>query len=91
MRGSIGVGAKTFARLCRFERLLEGLAAAPLARVAAAVGFADQAHLTHEVRALTGATPAQLRAEIAGGGSMLIEECPIPTRDLSEPGEDFAS
>jgi AraC-like DNA-binding protein len=39
----------------RFERGFEGLAAA-----AAAAGYADQAHLTRECRALTGLTPGQL-------------------------------
>lgn len=36
----------------------------PLAEVAARSGFADQAHLGRTLRAMTGATPRQLRAQI---------------------------
>ena len=35
---------------------------APLAEVAAAHGFADQAHMTRSVRALTGCAPGSLRS-----------------------------
>ena len=36
-----------------------------LARLAAELGFADQAHLTRAVRAETGTTPAALRAALS--------------------------
>lgn len=36
----------------------------PLAEVAAALGFADQAHMTRDVVALTGLTPARWRAQL---------------------------
>jgi AraC-like DNA-binding protein len=36
-----------------------------LARLAADLGFADQAHLTRVVRAETGATPSALRAALS--------------------------
>jgi len=41
---------------------------APLADVAAATGFADQAHLTRVFKAIMGATPGQYRAARSTGG-----------------------
>jgi AraC-like DNA-binding protein len=58
---AFGYGPKTLARVLRFDRALRlarrGLA---LAEVAARVGYADQAHLTREVRALAGMSPTEL-------------------------------
>jgi AraC-like DNA-binding protein len=50
-----GYGPKTLARILRMNRAL-GLArtGAPFAEVAVAAGYADQAHLAREVRALAG-------------------------------------
>ncbi|WP_328593594.1 DUF6597 domain-containing transcriptional factor [Actinomadura macrotermitis] len=52
---AFGYGPKTLQRVLRFQRAL-GMARAgrPLAEVAYAAGYADQAHLAHEVRALGG-------------------------------------
>lgn len=61
-----GVGPKEAARVLRFEhsRHLVG-AGRPLADVAAAAGYADQAHLTREWNALAGYPPTTyLRAEL---------------------------
>lgn len=57
----VGVKAKTLARLIRFEALHTRLAHAPqtsLALLTYETGFADQAHLTREFRALAHMTPA---------------------------------
>jgi AraC-like DNA-binding protein len=58
----LGVTPKAFLRIERARAarsaIREGL---PLASVAADLGYADQAHLTREVRDLLGATPRQLR------------------------------
>ncbi|HEX7291552.1 MAG TPA: helix-turn-helix domain-containing protein [Conexibacter sp.] len=66
----IGYGPKTLARVLRFQRatrLLSDAAGAPdLARVAAVAGYADQAHLTRESRALAGLTPVQLGRRLVG-------------------------
>lgn len=58
---AFGYGPKTLARVLRLERAL-ALAATgvPLAEVAASVGYADQPHLSREVRALTGTSPQTL-------------------------------
>lgn len=60
---AFGYGPKTLARVLRFQRAASRIRSGhPLAEVAASSGYADQAHLTREVRALTGTTPALLRA-----------------------------
>ncbi|GMA15605.1 AraC family transcriptional regulator [Deinococcus metallilatus] len=56
----VGVKAKTLARLIRFEEIHNRLLlnpALPLAPLAYELGFADQAHLTREFRALSQMTP----------------------------------
>jgi AraC-like DNA-binding protein len=60
----VGMSPKRFARIVRVQAVLRRLGAEPdadLAGLAAELGFADQAHLTREVRALAGATPGSLR------------------------------
>jgi AraC-like DNA-binding protein len=60
---AVGYGPKTFARVARFHRALALVRAGdPPAAAAFAAGYADQAHMTREMRALAGATPANLRA-----------------------------
>jgi AraC-like DNA-binding protein len=57
-----GVGPKQAARLARFERshrLLKMDPTQPLARVAAACGFYDQAHMAREWNALAGCAPSR--------------------------------
>ena len=56
-----GYGLKTLARILRMTEALElGRAGHPLAEVAARTGYADQAHLTREVKALAGLPPRLL-------------------------------
>ena len=65
-RDQVGLPPKRVARIVRFERVQQAVAVAPgdgWARVAAACGFADQAHLAREVGELAGVTPTVLRAE----------------------------
>ncbi|HEX5786782.1 MAG TPA: AraC family transcriptional regulator [Woeseiaceae bacterium] len=62
-RERVGLSAKEFARIRRLQatiRLLDG-GDTPVAELAIAGGFADQAHATRELRRVTGATPARLR------------------------------
>lgn len=53
----VGASPKLAGRLVRFEAARARLGAVPLARLAAEHGFADQAHLAREFRALGGAPP----------------------------------
>jgi AraC-like DNA-binding protein len=62
---AVGYGPKTFQRVMRLQRLLalagrQRPARAGLAQLAAAAGYADQAHLARELRALTGQTAGAL-------------------------------
>jgi AraC-like DNA-binding protein len=58
----VGYGPKTLQRVLRLRRFLAGVdqEADGLASAAAGAGYADQAHLARECRALTGLTPGQL-------------------------------
>jgi AraC-like DNA-binding protein len=65
---AFGYGPKTLARILRFQQFLEllrGSSEPRLAELAATSGYADQAHLTREVRRLGGLTPKRFRTEIA--------------------------
>jgi len=58
---AVGYGPKRLARVLRLQRALAALVAGDeLAAVAAAAGYADQAHLAHECRALAGTTATAL-------------------------------
>ncbi|MEV1295130.1 AraC family transcriptional regulator [Pseudonocardia sp. NPDC049635] len=64
----IGIGPRTAGRVLRFARasaMVTG-SRAPLAGIAATCGYADQAHLGREFRALAGVTPGGFRAEWSG-------------------------
>ncbi len=65
---AFGYGPKTLERILRFQqflRLLRRSTRPGLADLAAASGFADQAHLTREVRRLGGLTPATFMTQLA--------------------------
>jgi AraC-like DNA-binding protein len=69
LRQELGLTPKTLGRLARFERATRLIATAPsLADLAAACGYADQAHLAHEFRAFAGRTPGAFAAAAGGGG-----------------------
>jgi AraC-like DNA-binding protein len=58
---AFGYGPKVLARVLRMNEALDrARSGLPLAQVAAATGYADQAHLTREVKALTGVPPRVL-------------------------------
>jgi AraC-like DNA-binding protein len=61
----VGVRPKAFARVLRMQRALDALEQPGAVQAAAAqlAGFADQAHLVREVRALTGLSPRRLLYE----------------------------
>lgn len=66
----VGLSPKRFSEVVRFERACALLAAgaSSLAEVAVRAGHYDQAHLSRDVRALAGTTPAGLAAQLASGG-----------------------
>jgi len=55
---AVGYGPKMLARVARLRRLV-ALADEPLARRALDAGYASQAHMSDEVRRLTGSTPVR--------------------------------
>lgn len=63
-RDEVGLAPKAFARVLRGRRATRALLAdrRGLAELALACGYADQAHLTRELVALAGVTPARYRA-----------------------------
>ncbi|GIF09790.1 hypothetical protein Asi03nite_73280 [Actinoplanes siamensis] len=64
-RQYVGVAPGSVARVARFQRAAGMLAGqVTLGRVAAECGYADQPHLTREVRAMSGCTPAELRQHL---------------------------
>jgi AraC-like DNA-binding protein len=65
---AFGYGATTLDRVFRLQRFLAlGRSDAGLAELAVAAGYADQAHLGHDCRALAGATPTALRRRVRSG------------------------
>lgn len=79
---AFGYGPRTLGRILRLQRALaltrRGL---PQAAVAAAAGYADQAHYTREVRALAGTTPGAYAAAsgAASGSAAAKRETPEPS------------
>jgi AraC-like DNA-binding protein len=66
-RELVGYGPKTMQRILRFQSLLDALGPGKiggLARLAPALGYSDQPHLTRETRALSGLSPAQLESTL---------------------------
>lgn len=62
-----GYGPRTLARVLRLQRTLPLLdAGLPLAETAVRAGYADQPHLSRELKALTGLTPRALASFRAG-------------------------
>jgi methylphosphotriester-DNA--protein-cysteine methyltransferase len=63
----VGLAPKSFQRVARFQRFLRSAErGVALGRAAVEAGYADQAHLTREVRRLSGLTPSRLIAERRG-------------------------
>ena len=56
---AIGYGPKVLARVARLRRLIAASEHEPLAICALSAGYANQAHMTDEVRRLTGLTPVR--------------------------------
>jgi AraC-like DNA-binding protein len=91
-----GYGPKVLQRVLRFQRFVRRIDAAAsgmvnLAEAAAEAGYADQAHLTRECKALSGVTPGALarvrgqagHVQAASGGSPIIA-VPTPRKPILE-------
>jgi AraC-like DNA-binding protein len=77
-RREVGVAPKELARIARVQRAAAALGrGADVARLAVELGYFDQSHLAHDVRALAGVTPAALAAERPIALSHLFES-PVP-------------
>ncbi len=79
-RAEYGLGPKAMARVLRFERSRDRLTTAKpadrsLAAIAADCGYADQAHLSREWRALAGASPT---AWLAQEELPFVQDEPVP-------------
>jgi AraC-like DNA-binding protein len=66
---AVGLTPKRYCRVQRLQRAIRelrgvGAARRQLAEIAAGAGYADQAHLTREFRALVGVSPGEYRARI---------------------------
>lgn len=70
-RAHYGLSLGEAVRRRRLEWALERLAASdePIATIAAQAGFADQSHLTRQLRRHTGLTPRRYREAMRGGGA----------------------
>ncbi|MEU4567776.1 helix-turn-helix transcriptional regulator [Micromonospora sp. NPDC023956] len=71
-RALFGYGPKTLARILRMQRALAlARAGTPLAEVAVRSGYADQAHLTRDVRDLAGVPPTALLSPVRSAGGVV--------------------
>ncbi len=62
---AFGYGPRRLSRVVRLQGALDGVRTGiPLAEVAAGSGYADQAHLSRDIRELTGETPHRLAREL---------------------------
>jgi AraC-like DNA-binding protein len=60
----VGLSPKTYQEIVRLRRFLDAIdTGAALAPAAASAGYADQAHLTRDIRRFCGLTPARLATE----------------------------
>lgn len=70
-RSAFGYGPKLLGRILRFQAFRAALREQPqasLAQLALELGYADQAHLTHDVTELAGVPPSQLKREARTAG-----------------------
>lgn len=76
---AVGYAPKLLARILRMQRFREALRRAPeatLSTLAYELGFADQAHLSHESARLFGSSPSQLRKQAQRDGMSDFDKTP---------------
>jgi methylphosphotriester-DNA--protein-cysteine methyltransferase len=82
-RDEIGIGPKAFARIARFQAAfgrLDRLRVVRWPEFALDAGYADQAHLIHDFRALAGATPVEVRRLQSPDGLGLLNDAELRER-----------
>lgn len=64
---TVGISAKLFAEIIRFQRAASLLTHSilPLVQIAAAIGYTDQSHLNHEFTRFYGWPPSKMREDVA--------------------------
>lgn len=75
VRAAVGYGPKTLEQILRFRRVVAaaaGVSGPDWGRIAAEQGFADQAHLSRQVRRWSGATPRAFAAGAAPGAGQRV-------------------
>ncbi|HVE54928.1 MAG TPA: helix-turn-helix domain-containing protein [Ramlibacter sp.] len=88
-RQAMGLAPAAWLRITRWERAVSRLASVAshdsLADVSVAAGYADQAHMTRDIRDLADSTPAQLRRRLSAGHESWSLE-PARVRILQDEG-----
>lgn len=86
---AFGYGFKTLQRILRFQRLFHLAMQSPnsgLADLAFDIGFADQAHMSREVRRLCDMTPSELVRHLSGAARRFVQD-DLAASPLSLPHE----
>lgn len=68
-RDAVGLSPKRYCRVQRLQRAIASIPTRPLAEVAIDAGYSDQAHLSRELRELTGLSPGEYRARMPVAGN----------------------
>jgi AraC-like DNA-binding protein len=75
-RRTFGMPPKTFARVLRFDAAVRRLRSGRVtgwADLAASCGYADQAHLAREFRALSGSPPSEFAMRLLPDGGGVVD------------------
>lgn len=76
---AFGYGPRTLARVLRFGRFMDAMRARrpePLAELAHALGYADQAHMSREVAAFSGCAPGEVRRQLGAAVAVTFKTTP---------------
>lgn len=80
-RHVVGVAPKRYQRIVRFQAALRAMRAAdpaPLATIAADVGYADHAHMCREFTSMAGVVPSRLHGMSTASPNHVIPQVPGP-------------
>lgn len=76
VQDTIGIGPRSFRRLLRFARVVEGAGVRDRGRAGLAYdcGYSDQSHMVREFREFAGVSPTAFRAQLLDHGGGLVEQ-----------------